>query len=175
MGMYNLIIYILNCIAVYYYTLFLGAGVGTGRVAVCFDSHPLMPRFPFSSPHMCIMEYGGGPDPLPMPPSAMPRPITSQPALLQPMLQLISLLCWWLLYWCCVGAACCSTLSSAWTRVPLWKCLRVRSMMKMSMGRGCGKVHRGVGWVVTFRSQAPPRTPRHPRAPRYCRPRPRRG
>ena len=60
MGMYSLIIYILNCIAVYYYTLFLGAGVGTGRVAVCFDSHPLMPRFPFSSPHTCIVEYGGG-------------------------------------------------------------------------------------------------------------------
>ena len=68
-----------------------------------FDSHPLMPRSPFSPPHTCIMEYGGGSDPLPMPPSAMPLPITSQPALLQPlpgqpvlqpMLQLLFLCCW---------------------------------------------------------------------------------
>ena len=59
-----------------------------------FDSHPLMPRSPFSPPHTCIMEYGGGSDPLPMPPSAMSLPITSQPALLQPMLQLLFLCCW---------------------------------------------------------------------------------
>ena len=25
-----------------------------------FDSHPLMPRSPFSPPHTCIMKYGGG-------------------------------------------------------------------------------------------------------------------
>ena len=68
-----------------------------------FAYHPLMPRFPFSSLHTCIMEYGGGITPLPMPPAAMPLPTALQPTLpwhlpvqpvLQPMLQLLSLCCW---------------------------------------------------------------------------------